>query len=237
MYAVKLSSFLFVVFVFAFVCYVASPTVQGAMIAYTRTSVDLDGQGFGNVRPILTLQAHDNNDSEWGAVDWNGSADVFPSDSDTSKSPKTQTFSVADLLDLKIDRDHFGLVLNINEDSDNEIQLDGFLMNFYHANGALAFSATYLADDEDRLLSDPGNGQGTAGLLFYVLLSQTEFDSFFNNVNNRIGLCVPQNMPLQNVSGGGESFLPLSVRFDPNLPEPMTLATLLLGLPLLRRRR
>jgi len=145
---------------------------SGAVIIYTGQTVDLGGAGFGNVPPVLTVQAHGNDTTEWGAVGWDGLADVYPTDPNQTVEgpPKTQTRTVSELLSEGITKDTFGVVFNINEDGEETVTIETFSVDFYLADGTLSFSAAYTAPAGGLVLAPVGQGQGQAGHIFRSFL-------------------------------------------------------------------
>ncbi len=218
----------------AILLFLGAGIAPAGIISFTNETVDLSGQGFGSVPPVLTLQTHGSQEtSEWGSVGWNGTADVYSGPSSQVETGKSQTISVADLLSLGLTKDNFGLVFNINQPGGMDVVVHAFSVDFYLADGTLSSTAVYTPPSGGLSLSPTGQqGQGGAGYLFRVDLSSSEFASLTADPNNRLGMTVLAGDAIGNAAAGAESFT-----MAPVVPEPATLVLLSLGLLALRRRR
>jgi hypothetical protein len=197
-------------------------------ITYSGQTVDLSGTGYGNFPTILSVQAHGSDTSQWGAVSWNGTDDVLAGD---AKPAGTATRLVSELLADGVTKDLFGIVLNTNEDVNRDITLQDFSMEVYSsAGGAPLFIAVLTGVPLTLSASDPGQGQ--AGQLFWVNLSDTEWNTYFSTApGNRVGMSIVQTEPILDVSAGAESFAITPI------PEPASLTMLALGAVMLAWRR
>lgn len=214
------------------------PAARSSVIVYTETMATLSGQGFGSSSPVLSLRTTGSGTQEWGGIGWNGVQDVYLLGGlAVEGAPHSQTQTVADLLAMGITKDTFGIVLNINEEGGEEmINISTFSLDFYLADGTLAFNAVYTAPQGGLQVGADGQGQGKAGPLFHVFFTGTDFESFFAGGDNRVGLSVPQGSPITGVSDGADNFV---LGASGVLPEPATLSLLAIGgvIALLRRRR
>ena len=212
----------------------AAPAL-GAVITFTNTTVDLTGQGFGDAPPVLTLQAHGNATTEFGAVRWNGSADVLTDDA--QGAPKTQTLTATELLAAGANQSIITLAFNINENGSGNVLLHDFFADFFGADGSSLFSAQYTAPVGGLDLPQEAPGQGGSAWIFGVHLTNSESTQFFGDLNNRMGMHVPSADAFEGVSDGAESFVVIPSGF---VPEPAMLTLMGLGLggmALMRRKR
>ncbi len=208
--------------------------LHAASVGFSTNSVDASGTGFGAIFNVLTVQ---NDDTEWGSVLLDGSGlDVLGGNATASSMTRTAD----ELLGSGIDRFNFGLVLNINESvgpPPREITLNDFTVRFYTDpnNFGSFFDATYVAPVSGVVLPAVAPGTGTAGWLFNIQLSEAEFNSFFGNPLNRVGMFILEPDMILNSSDGAENF------FFVAIPEPSTYAFAGLGavvaLFALRRRK
>lgn len=198
----------------------SAPAASAGMITYTDYTVDLSGMGFGHVPPVLEVQAKGHGTTEWGAVSWTGTDDLLSGD---AKSAGSNTRSINELLAEGLTQDLFGIVLNINENVGRDVTVQAFSLDIYApTGGAPIFSVPLVGGPLTLPQAEPG--QGGAGHLFLVQLTDEEWKTYFAGAPaNRIGMSIPSDQPIQNVSGGGESFTVAAI------PEPAAVAILAAG--------
>lgn len=216
--------------------FAVSTPAQGALILFENTGADLTGQGFGNAPPVLTLKPHGNDSTEYGSVVWSGHDDVL---SDDAQKNKSQTVTVAQMLDQGVTQQNFGLLFNINEPGSKEsLSVSKFSVDFYSPTGTKLLSANFDGGASGLTLAGYDHGQGKAGWTFRINMSDAEYASVFANPNNRIGMTVPCANRITNVAGGAEDFRFGAVG-NTAVPEPLTLGLLVVGgiIMIARRRR
>src|SRR5262249_29983439 len=91
----------------------------------------------------------------------------------------------------------------------------------FNADGSLAFTAHYPADQQPANLVLQGTGQGTSGYLFAVVnfTNPTE-TSWFNNPGNYVGMSVSMDWPFLNVDAGSDNFFPYQIPGDGGSGQP-----------------
>ncbi len=204
-----------------------SVPASAAIITFTNMGLDLGGQGFGNDPPMLTLQPKGNATVEPGSVLWNGRKDVLTGDAEKNKS---RTFTAGALLDQGVTAETLGIIFNINEPGPtNTVNLSKFVLTAYSPSGSIIFSATYNGGPGGLDLASYDGGQGNAGWLFSVRMTDAEFARVFGNRNNRLGLSVPSDAAISNVHGGAEDFRIVPAAGAVSAPEPATACLLILG--------
>ncbi|MEO7192108.1 MAG: PEP-CTERM sorting domain-containing protein [Vicinamibacterales bacterium] len=164
-----------------------STTAEAASITFANETFST-GSGLGNVPTVLVIQS---SPTETGAVAWTGTADSLTGD---AKS-QSRTWSVSNLADIGIvsTDSAFGLVLNLNETNPaSDVFLEAMQVNFFTAAGSLLFSAPYTcvscAYPLPVMLSEAGQGTGSSGFLFRVVLTPAERAQFFAAAGNRLGV-------------------------------------------------
>lgn len=227
------------------VCLLLGPGLaQGAFITFHgETSLDL-GSGFGNVLTILVLQPGGSTTSEWGSVSWNGSNDVESGDALSN----SQTQTVTDLIAAGFDEENLLVVLNLNQTGNSDgLDVHDFTVQFFDTDGTVLFEADYVEGvpgpngntAPSTGLNVNGQGIGSAGFVFRISFEGTQGSDFFAQGSNRIGLTVESANAIDNEANDGpETFYIADANVNTVVPEPATLAILLIGgLALLRRRK
>lgn len=203
----------------ASICSIAG---QAAVITFTGVQRDFGGTGFGNVLNVLSVQ---NKNSEYGAVSWNGSADVLSGHATNT----SQTVTAADLQAEGIVGTAMFLYFNGNEPGNaSSVLLHDFTMNFVDGSGASLFDATYSAPSGGLTISDFG-GTGQSGWEFQVTMSPSESALFFALAGNRIGMTIDVENAIGDTAGGAENFFLAPGQGGPGgggdpVPEPTALA-------------
>jgi len=180
-------------------------SAPAADITFLNQTVDLNGTGFGNVYSLLALQATGSQTSEFGSVLWNGSMDILSGNAKPAIQTNTQPASIIQAITNA--NNHFGLIFNINQPGSNpNVVLHDFSLAFQDPNGGILFTATYNAPPGGIDLLQVDNGNGSAGYLFDVSLTNAEAALFFADPNNHLGQFITEANGITNVQGGPENF-------------------------------
>ena len=205
-------------------------------VIYNGETTNDKGAGFGSTSTILAVTTPGNSSTESGSVSWNGTTSLTSGDATNS----SQTLTAAAISTIVGgDAENFSLIFNINEPGspgDDNVLLHKFSANFYDPSGSPLFSAVYDSGDSPLSLTMIDSGQGGAGHIFHVLLSSSEATQFFGDPNNRLGMSIDAESPIQQASGGAESFYMDSQYFGiaeiavpVPLPNSMSMGLILLG--------
>lgn len=214
---------------------------NAALITFSGQTTSSNGTGFGNVLSVLALQ--DENPGadglQAGSVVWNGSADIFGTVGGgiDTKSPQSQTRTVAELTGKGINAFNLAVVFNLSQaGSGDPMNLHNFTLRFQNAAGATLFDATFndadLSNTDTSALTPAGQGVGSSGYLFPVSFAGAEGTSFFATSTNRIALFVNSGDAMSGASGGIDSFY-----VAPAVPEPALMSLVVIGSSLLMARR
>jgi len=175
-------------------------------IIYNGESTNDRGAGFGSTSTILAVTTPGESSNEYGQVLWDGSNSIKSGNATNS----SQTLTAATISSIiGGDAENLALVFNINEPNSqgaDNVLIQKFSADFYDPSGGLLFSALYDSGDNPLSLTMIDSGQGGAGHIFHVLLTDSEATQFFADPNNRLGMTVDSDYPIQQASGGAESF-------------------------------
>jgi len=215
-------------------------TARAGSVTFSGATQDLNGTGFGTVLSVLSLQ---NNGTEWGAQGVkNGSIDSISLDNkglggnaSNSNGSNTQTVSNLFAIDPNFiaHGDTIGLIFNVNQEGAQgslTLNLHNFYVDFYKSDNSLLFSLKF--DDADASNADTSalapishNGTGTAGQLFNVNMTATEYYAFFGtvatpNLNNFIGMHVRSADAIQDSNDGQDNWFIIAQQ-GPGFPPPI----------------
>ena len=198
------------------------------------------GLGFGSdCHNLMTLQDGNDDDgsppapTEWGSILWDGSADVLinarqPGDIVNGDPGKSATITFGGLIALGLNQseDNFGLLLDVNEDTESTIEVHDFSLLFMDAAGLEQFRITYTAPVGGLILDETTGGAGDFDYLFRVQFDNSDdADDFYDagNANWRVGMEILEANAIGLVGDGTETFGIKAVDFSVVIPEPSTL--------------
>jgi hypothetical protein len=185
----------------------ALSTAASAATILSDPNINVQGQGFGNVHNILTLQ---DSPVETGEVAWDGVKDVYSGDADTN-SNKSATFLISSITS---DPTRLGIVFNLN-DSGGDVEdatIESMIAKFYDTAGNVIVTATFTA--APKTFPQSGGGVGGDGNPFKFDFSPAEL-TLLSAPGVRIGLAAT----VSSVDAGADTFIVAQ------LPEAQTLST------------
>jgi hypothetical protein len=208
-------------------------------ITFTNLKAANTGTGFGSIESILQLQtANGSSTIEYGAVAWNGSADVT-SGTKTGGAPHSETLQVAsDLLsaggaNIKLNADgsvDFVVIFQVNQSGATTLDLHTFQLDFFKADGTQALASLKYTDGSPSSAALGGVGVGTSGWIFDVHLDSADASAFFGTGTNRLGMSVlsGNGKQIDNVANDGPDNFYIAARQSVNVV-PVPPSALLLG--------
>jgi hypothetical protein len=217
----------------------ADPIPVGSLVSDGTRA--LQGEGFGVVLPVLTLQA---TPDEVGGVGWNGSADYKFSDIDGTGngsdvnlgSPHSMTYLFSTLITNGIDNAaDLGLIYNANDTGQTGLNtvLHDVRLRVYELDGDWVFQTGLCSGTNPVCPGDfPVTNQGQGGDGYMFILSapaQAAVQAYFDSPSQyRVGLWAN----IGQTNNGAEDFYFREVGATPGpvVPEPSTLLLFCTGI-------
>jgi hypothetical protein len=207
-------------------------------ITFTNTYSAATGTGNGTIDNVLVLHATGQGTptSESGSVFWTGTQDDGTGDAEVGPS-KSQTYTAA-YLQSSTNINYtpgspvtFNVIFQVNQQGalgSETVDLQQFAVDFF-APGGGAVPGLSSVEYTGPTLTLAGVGVGTSGWIFEVELTAAEADLFFGNPNNRLGMSVDPNTPINDWNDGAENFYIAASETVVTAPEPGTMALAGLG--------